>query len=310
MDVLSLYEKCTLCPHHCGVNRNEKFGFCKEGAVPNIVWTGLHKGEEAPVSGEHGSGMLFFRGCTLGCPTCQNIQISSNNGKSTLGTDYSIDGMARKMLSLQKSKAATISFVTAEHFAPSLVEAIKKARSMGLTIPTVFNTSGFMTCDTIDLLLPYIDIWLWDTKTLSSSVAKKYFGSKEYPGVEEASLSYLCSKVNSDEMESSYPKGIIVRHLVLPSHLEESKAVIRNFGEKYKDKCYFSLMYQFIPPTNADGDLLKPITKEDTEELEDLLFSLNIENGFIQELSENEEVWRPDFTRDNPFPSNFAKPII
>lgn len=309
MSVLSLYENCTLCPHSCSVNRSQAFGFCKESSASNIVWIGLHKGEEAPISGENGSGMLFFRGCTLQCPTCQNIQISSNREKESLGRNYTIDQIAEKMLLLQNAGAATISFVTAEHFAPTVVETVKLARDQGLKIPTVFNTSGFMTVDTIKLLLPVIDIWLWDTKTLSPDIAERYFGSKAYPEVEEEGLSYLTSCIDSENLDSDFPKGIIVRHLVLPGHIEESKAVIRNFAEKYKDKCYFSLMYQFIPPENAKGELLASITKADTEELEDLLFSLDIENGFIQELSPNEELWRPNFSKRNPFPKDFAKTI-
>lgn len=309
MSVLSLYENCTLCPHSCGVNRTQTLGFCNESNKPNIVWTGLHKGEEAPVSGENGSGMLFFRGCTLQCPTCQNIQISSNREKESLGRNYTIDQIVEKMLLIQNAGAATISFVTAEHFAPTVVEVVKLAKKHGLKIPTVFNTSGFMAVDTIKLLLPAIDIWLWDTKTLSPIIAEKYFGSKAYPEVEETGLSYLTSCIDSEKLDSDFPKGIIVRHLVLPGHIEESKAVIKNFAEKYKDKCYFSLMYQFIPPENAKGELLTSITKADTEELEDWLFSLDIENGFIQELSSNEELWRPNFTKSNPFPKDFAKAI-
>lgn len=305
-DVLEFYKNCTLCPHKCNVDRNKEFGFCKESSTPIIVWCGLHKGEEAPISGEKGSGMLFFRGCTLGCPTCQNIQISDSTKKDDFGHPYTIEEMSRAMLSLQKMGASTISFVTSEHFVPSCIAAIKMARENGLFLPTVFNTSGFMTKDTVKLLLPYIDIWLWDTKTLSSSLSKKYFGSEKYPAVEEEALEFLCENVNSDLLSAPYPKGIIVRHLVLPSHIEESKEVIRNFAHRYKDKCYFSLMYQFISSDDMPNELKVKLTKKDTEELENLLFSLDIENGFIQELSDEEEIWRPNFKNKNPFPSSFA----
>lgn len=308
-EFLSPYEHCTLCPRSCGINRKEKRGFCEEGDVPYIVWAGLHKGEEGPISGENGSGMLFFRGCSLGCSTCQNKQISSQSEKNSFGRPYTIEKIVSTMLSLQKMGATTISFVTAEHFAPSVALAIRKAREQGLTIPTVFNTSGFISENTIKILLPYIDIWLWDTKTLSSKVASKYFGTASYPSEEEKSLSFLTSVVDSSKMESTYPRGIIVRHLVLPSHISESKEVIKNFALKYKDKCYFSLMYQFIPMDTKDEALLKKLTEEEVESLENLLYSYDIENGFVQELSETEEDWRPDFKRPNPFPSSFAKPL-
>ena len=306
MNISDYYSSCTLCPRKCKVNRHSTFGFCREGATPTIAWYGLHKGEEYPISGEHGSGMLFFKGCSLGCSICQNNQISINSRSFTNYKLSSVEEMADMMINAQNQKAASISFVTAEHFAPHVVGAISTAREKGLVIPTVFNTSGFINKSTIDMLIPYIDIWLWDTKTLSPLVAKKYFGSELYPHSEEESLEYLCSLTDKSDMECKSPHGIIVRHLVLPHCIKESEEVIKNFAEKYKDKCYFSLMYQFIPPQNASEELKKRLTKEDAEYLENVLFENGIENGFIQELDNNEEIWRPDFNRSNPFPDGFA----
>lgn len=306
MNIRDYYSSCTLCPRECGANRYSICGFCKEGAVPTIAWYGLHKGEEYPISGKTGSGMFFFKGCSLGCSTCQNSQISINNKTYNNYKTVSVKEMADMMINAQSKNATSISFVTAEHFAPHVVSAISVAKQKGLHIPTVFNTSGFMKRQMIDMLAPYIDIWLWDTKTLSSNIAKKYFGSELYPQYEEDALSYLCSITGQSDMESSFPHGIIVRHLVLPGYIKESEDVIRNFAGKYKDKCYFSLMYQFIPPKNAENELKVRITKKDAEKLEDILFEEGIENGFIQEIDDNEEIWRPDFTRSNPFPDGFA----
>lgn len=306
-----MYKKCQLCPHQCSIDRTAlsrlaptspatPLSFCRESSTPHIAWIGLHKGEEYPISGKNGSGMFFFTGCTLLCPTCQNIQISDRNRDRMLGTYMTEQEVALKMLELQSKGAETISFVTAEHFAPSVVEAVKIARDKGLKIKTVFNTSGYMKKETIELLLPFIDIWLWDMKTLSNNIAKKYFGMENYPEIEEEGLKCLVHN----------KADVIVRHLVLPSYIAESIDVIKHFGKYYKDDCAFSLMYQFIPPKNTnDANLLKTLTSEDIELLENTVYDCGIENGFIQEKDDNEEVWRPDFTRINPFPSNFATPL-
>lgn len=304
-----IYSACTLCPRSCGVNRMLSKGWCACLSEPRVAWTGLHKGEEAPVSGENGSGMFFFVGCTLGCSICQNIDISTRSSYEELGEAFTPLALAEKMLILQGEGAETISFVTGEHFAVSIVEAIILARRSGLSIPTVFNTSGFMAKETIDLLLPVIDIWLWDTKTLSSSLAREYFGSESYPEVEDKALRYLLSKLGEEDLALEEGRGVIVRHLVLPGHIKESIEVIEHFARNYKDKCYFSLMYQFIPPENACDELKKRLTPADVEVLEDALFLGEIEKGFVQELDENEEVWRPNFRRSNPFPENFARTV-
>lgn len=286
-----------------------RLGFCKEGDTPTLAWCGLHKGEEYPISGENGSLMFFFKGCTLGCATCQNNQISIDSKEFKNYKTVSSKDIAMLMMRAEDVKATSVSFVTAEHFVPHIIKAVSIAREMGFKKTTVFNTSGFMKKETIDLLLPYIDIWLWDTKTLSQTLAEKYFGSAMYPKFEEEALEDLLSKIEKSEMETPYPHGVIVRHLVLPSHIKESEDVINNFAKKCKDKCYFSLMYQFIPPKNSSDELKTRLSKEDTERLENIVFESGIENGFIQELSENEEVWRPDFNRKNPFPEGFATPL-
>lgn len=291
------------------MNRHERGGFCRENDTPTLAWCGLHKGEEYPISGENGSLMFFFKGCSLGCATCQNNQISIDSKEFKNYKTVSSKEIATLMMKAEDVKATSVSFVTAEHFVPHIIEAVSLAREMGFKKPTVFNTSGFMKKETIDLLLPYIDIWLWDTKTLSSTLAEKYFGSAMYPKCEEKALEYLTNKIEGSDFESSFPHGVIVRHLVLPSHIKESEDVVRNFAKKYKDKCYFSLMYQFIPPKNSSDELGTRLSETDTEYLQNILFSEGIENGFIQELCENEEVWRPDFNRKNPFPEGFATPL-
>lgn len=208
--------------------------------------------------------------------------------------------MADVMLTLQNNGAATISFVTAEHFAPSVIKSIIIAREKGLKLKTVFNTSGYMKRDTIKLLNPYIDIWLWDMKTLSPLIAEKYFGFKNYPEIEEEGIRCL----------QALKADAIVRHLVIPAFIDESIDVINHFDAHYKDSFAFSLMYQFLPPKDTrDEALLKPLTNDDLERIKDALYSTEIENGFEQDPDPNEEQWRPNFKNLNPFPESFARAI-
>lgn len=288
----NLYSNCHLCPRECGVDRYNHIGFCREKAIPRIAWCGLHKGEEGPISGDNGSGMFFFTGCTLGCKYCQNYQISLENDKFDSSVELDEDTAVRLCWELKNMGANTISFVTAEHFAPFVVNLIKKLKKDGFALPFVLNTSGFIGVSTISMLIGLIDIWLWDTKTHSKRVASEFCGCEGYVEVEKKGLDYLC-KNDKNSL-------IIVRHLVLPGSEKESAECIKDF-EKYKGRCAFSLMGQFISP--KDPSLI--VKENEYNFVKKVLFSTDIEDGFIQELGD-EGSWIPDFYKKNPFPHNFA----
>ena len=231
---MSFYSSCQLCPHECHVDRvHGGRGVCNQGHLMNIAWIGLHKGEEPPVSQEYGSGTIFFTGCTLHCPFCQNEQISKR--ETTFTNFVSVDELAQYMIELQAMKAATINLVTATHFIPSIIESIKKAKKMGLSIPIVFNSSGFESVEAIKLIDPYIDLYLLDIKTFDEDVAITYCAYKRYPQVVLSLLDYLQERYQKSYIdESGALHGLLIRHLVFPNSLESTKKVLHYFATHLK----------------------------------------------------------------------------
>lgn len=297
MQEQSFYQNCKLCPNLCGVDRlSGQLGICGQSSIIKVAWSGLHKGEEPPVSGDKGSGMIFFSGCSLHCKYCQNYQISSYN--TELGIDINITDLATMMLELDSYGANTINLVTGTHFAPSIIEAIKKAKENGLNIPIVWNSSGFETVELLELINPYIDCYLFDLKTLNRLVASRFCGRKEYANVIIPALNYLAEKRKKEDL--------LIRHLVFPGTLNHSKKVIEWFGKNLKDKALFSLMVQFVSP--YPDQKFDPISTKEYDYLIDLLEENEIEDGFVQELGD-EQCWIPDFTKDNPFPEDFANTL-
>ncbi len=300
------YERCELCPHLCRVNRSAGMkGVCNQGDMMNIAWIGLHKGEEPPVSGEEGSGTIFFTGCTLQCPSCQNHQISSR------GTSFFVpvtpSELSEYMLALEHMGAATINLITGTHFIPSIRESLILAKEKGLSLPVVWNSSGFERPEALQLIDEYVDLYLLDIKTFEKRVAKKFCGCASYAEVISPLLDYLVKQhpltTYDDEGRLS---GILVRHLVYPGELESSREVLRYYGEHLKRHTHLSLMVQFCDPF-ASGKA-EAVSENEYEELLFLLEELGIEEGFVQELEDNID-WIPDFTKENPFPQGFAVPL-
>ena len=302
------YQHCRLCPNYCEVDRlaGER-GRCGETSTVRIAWSGLHKGEEPPVTGEHGSGMIFFSGCPLHCAYCQNHQISNRGeqGSPALGIELSIAELAQVMLGLQEMGANNINMVTGTHFIPSIIEALKLARKEGLTLDVVWNSSGFESIEGLKLIDPYIDLYLIDVKTLDEQVGAVFCGLALYAKKIQEVMEFLKTRKLSTQIDASGRlRGMLVRHLVFPQTLEATKEVLTYFARSLKDQAYLSLMVQFEPPK---GDTrFPPITEEEYESLLLLLEDLEIEEGFVQELGENVS-WIPDFTQDNPFPESFAQ---
>jgi len=300
------YSSCELCPHHCKVNRTiGQLGVCRQLDVMNIAWIGLHKGEEPPISKEFGSGTIFFTGCSLHCPFCQNEQISSSH--TTFYTLVTIEELASYMIELQEMKAASINLITGTHFIPSIRESIIIAKKNGLTIPIVWNSSGFESVEGLTLIDDVIDLYLLDIKTLDEATSSKYCSYREYPNVIKKVIDFLLDSGRNtyvDEHESLY--GMLIRHLVFPSSLESTYSVLRYFAATLKDKAFLSLMVQFINPHEHTGEPY--ISEDEYNDLLDFLEELGIEDGFVQELEDNVD-WIPDFTIDNPFPPGFAYPL-
>lgn len=300
------YGSCRLCPHACAVDRIAgKLGICGEGSTMRIAWVGLHRGEEPPLIGEHGSGTIFFTGCPLHCAYCQNCQISGRS--STVGVPVDTQRFAQLLLSLERFGAANANLVTGTHFIPSIIEGIELARSAGFSLPIVWNSSGFESVKALELIDPYIDTYLMDLKTLDPSVANRFCGFATYADYIVPVIEFLINRHPITEMVDGVLYGTIIRHLLFPGTYEATEAVLRWFAKHAKHAAWLSLMVQFVPPVQTKEDL-DEVSQETYDKLIDLLEELQIEEGFVQELADNIP-WIPDFSRENPFPQSFADPL-
>jgi len=299
-----MYEKCMLCPNACGVDRRVERGVCGEKDEVRIAWSGLHRGEEPPLSGDKGSGMIFFTGCPLHCRYCQNIQISSRAGKD-VGVTVSDEELKHIMLSLEEMGAKSLNLVTGTHFIPSIANALKLAKAEGFSLPVVWNSSGYESPEALGLIDPYIDIYLVDMKSLSPAVCSVFCGRRDYADHIIPVMDYIISHHPTTDMGKM--KGTIVRHLVFPDAIKATLETMEYFAKHYKESCYFSLMVQFVPPK---GDVFfPPLSDDEYDCLLDALDFFEIDNGFIQEKSDDDILWIPDFRKDVPFPESFCDPL-
>ena len=303
MIVTMEYEDCVLCPNECHVDRRKATGVCRQYDRTRIAWAGLHRGEEPPITGKNGSGMIFFTGCPLHCQYCQNRQISGSDGEN-YGIEISDDELVSIMLSLQDIGAATLNLVTGTHFIPAIIRALDAARERGFSLPVVWNSSGYESQHGLSLIDPYVDIYLVDCKTLDKGTAGRFCMTPRYASVIIPVLDFI--KAHHPYTDLDAMKGTLLRHLVFPGEIEATKEVLRAYAERYKDAFFLSLMTQFVPPL-GDADL-PCLTDAEYDGLVDLLEELGIDDGFMQDPSDDDVLWIPDFTKDIPFPLSFADP--
>ncbi|MEW5815172.1 MAG: radical SAM protein [Spirochaetota bacterium] len=306
--LIELYENCTLCPRNCGINRRQgKRGYCGEIDIVKLSSATVHMGEEPPVSGEKGSGTVFFAGCSLQCPFCQNYQISRDG----LGRGITIEELSAIFIALKKRGAENINLVTGTHFLPSIVAALHGAREKGLTLPVVWNSSGYESVKTIDCLDPWVDIYLPDLKTLDCEMAQKLFKASDYPEKASQAVLEMASRKKPVYSGAKLISGVILRHLVLPGMLTSTREVLQWFSENLYGKAVLSLMVQYIPRARGPGNEAIPGRTVDERECDTLLEWLNeygIDEGFIQEAETGTE-WVPDFNNANPFPSDLSQVV-
>ena len=289
--------ECRICPRDCKVDRkNGQKGFC------GVTGTGvagsraaLHMWEEPCISGEDGSGTVFFSGCPLRCVYCQNYEIA----RAERGKEITIERLAEIFLELQKKKANNINLVTPTHYSLEIIEAVKLARTKGLSIPIVYNCSGYELVKTLRKLEGIVDIYLVDYKYEDSVIAKKYSNAENYPEIVKLALEEMvrqCGEAVFDERDIM-KKGVIVRHLLLPEQLQNAKDVVKYVYETYGDAVYLSLMNQYTPLPHVEKwpELNRKVTEEEYEALVDYAIELGVENGFIQEGETAEESFIPSF---------------
>lgn len=291
-----MLEKCELCPHRCKVNRKEgKIGRCKCDDKIKIALSSLHYYEEPCISGENGSGTVFFSNCNLNCKYCQNYKISQL-GK---GKYITIEELADVFISQQENKANNINLVTPTMYVEQIIEAIKIARKKGLTIPIVYNSNGYENIETIKMLNGYIDVYLPDLKYADNNLAKKYSNIDNYFETATQAIKEMYNQVGAPILDENgiIKKGLIIRHLVLPNFIDNSKKVLKWIKDNIDDDVYVSIMAQYFPTYLAKEDeyINRKLTKEEYEDIENYVYELNFENGYMQDLGEHEEEYVPDF---------------
>ena len=292
--MLQQLEKCELCPHMCKVNRNEgKTGRCKSNQNIKIALYSVHNFEEPCISGKNGSGTVFFSNCNLSCIFCQNYEISQL-GK---GKEIDINELANIFIKQQERNVQNINLVTPTSYAVQIIEAIKIAKNKGLKIPIVYNTNGYESIETLKMLDGYIDIYLPDLKYYYNNLAEKYSKVKNYFEIATNAIKEMYRQVGRAILDKNgvMKKGLMIRHLVLPNEIKNSKMVLKWIKENMSEDVFVSVMAQYFPTYLAKNvdNLNRKLTKEEYEEIENYVYELDLKNGYMQDLGEHEEEYVP-----------------
>lgn len=290
------YRHCTLCPRGCGVDRTSGArGFCGASDVVCVGRAALHAWEEPPLSGERGSGTVFFTHCTLGCVFCQNRTISRREAQGKPVTQERLAGI---FLELQTQGAHNINLVTASHYAPTVRAALQQARAKGLYIPIVYNCGGYETVETLRMLNGLIDIYLPDFKYYSSYYAGMYSGAPDYPDFAKEAIAEMVRQTGAPQFDQTgmMTRGTIVRHLMLPGLAGDTAQVLRYLAEHFGDRILVSLMRQYTPFGMAERypELDRKITDEEYEQAVTLFSELGLA-GFLQDKESISESFIPSF---------------
>lgn len=290
-------EACVLCPRRCSVDRSKgKKGYCGESESIRVARTSLHQWEEPCITGEYGSGTVFFSGCSLKCIFCQNHNIAD----SSVGREFTQEELSDAFLRLQENKATNINLVTAGHFADRLVRVICLAKDRGLKIPIVYNSSGYETAEALRKLDGLIDVYLPDCKFYSEDIAAKYAKAPDYFEVAKTAIKEMVRQVGEPQFEKQHgtmQKGVIVRHLILPGHTKDSMEILRYLYETYEDQIYLSIMNQYTPMGKWENfpNLNRRVTRREYEKVVDYAISLGVRNAFIQEGKTADQSFIPEF---------------
>lgn len=298
MQITSYMQDCTLCPRKCHANRlaGER-GFCAQTAEITAARAALHYWEEPCISGECGSGTVFFSGCNLQCVFCQNHTIAIGQ----TGQIISLERLSDIFLELQKKGAANINLVTGAHFIPQIAYALTKAKANGLNIPIVYNSSGYEEVSSLQLLEGLVDIYLPDMKYYSSELSLRYSHAADYFEKTSIAIAEMFRQVGIPQFDSEtglMKKGLIVRHLLLPGQSKDSKKVLRYLHNTYKNDIYVSIMNQYTPLDHVANhpELNRRITEAEYQKILSFAEQIDIENGFIQEGETASESFIPDFS--------------
>ena len=295
--MINKYKNCMLCSRKCNINRYEKKGICNATNQLKLARAALHYWEEPCISGETGSGTIFFSNCNLKCIFCQNKKISTQG----FGKYITIKRFSNICIELQEKGANNINLVTPTHYVPSIIKGIKKAKKKGLNIPVVYNTSTYETAETIEELKDIVDIYLPDLKYYDNELAKKYSNINNYFEIATKNIELMYKQVGNPKFNehNTMQKGVIVRVLLLPGHLNDAKRIIEYLYNKYGDNIYISIMNQYTPMSNLIKypNLNRKVTEIEYDELINYACDLGVKNAFIQEGETQIDSFIPDFDK-------------
>lgn len=296
MKNMNKYEDCLLCPRKCGINRSTgQTGVCGVSSEIKVARAALHYWEEPCISGKKGSGAVFFSGCSLHCVFCQNREIS--DGKA--GKVISKERLSDIFMELAGKGANNINLVTPGQYIPDIVWAVNDAKSRGMKLPIIYNTSGYENVTELKLLEGIVDVYLPDFKYMDSTLSAMYSRAKDYPSVAKQTLSEMVRQqpdVVIDDATGLIQKGVIVRQLLLPGHVNDAKAVLKYLYDTYHDHVYISMMSQFTPIALKDyPEINRTVTRREYERLVDYALKIGITNAFIQEGDVAKDSFIPAF---------------
>ena len=293
---MTLGNGCRLCPRQCGADREGGVrGMCGCTDEIRVARAALHMWEEPCISGEAGSGAVFFAGCPLHCIYCQNRVISGGNA----GKPVSKERLTEIFLELQQKGAANVNLVTAGHYALAVSEAVRQAKRQGLTIPVVWNSGGYERIETLERISDVIDVWLPDLKYVRKETAQAFSHAPDYPETSKAAIDYMVKTAGEPVFDDRgyIKRGVIVRHLVLPGHTEESKEVVKYLYDTYRERIWISLLNQYTPPGEKlpYKELNRRLTTYEYDKVTDYALSVGVTNAYVQERSAASEEFIPVF---------------
>lgn len=293
---------CNICPRKCNIDRAVSHGYCGESDSVRLARAALHMWEEPCISGDRGSGAVFFTGCNMRCVFCQNSEIAHGN----VGMEVTIDRLADIFLELECKGAANINLVTPSHYVVQIKEAMEKARALGLKIPFVYNTSSYEFPQTLQMLDGLVDIYLPDFKYMDASLSAKYSNAPDYPDVASAAISEMVRQISdrfgNEELctfdeDGMMKHGVIVRHMILPGHTKDSIDVIRTLYEKYGDSVYISIMNQYtpLPHVKKYRELDRKVTRREYDKVVSAAIDMGVSNAYIQDGETGSDSFIPSF---------------
>ena len=293
---MELLKECNLCPRKCGVNRYLQKGYCGASNKIKLAYYSLHMWEEPVLSGENGSGTIFFSHCNLRCMYCQNKKISIDG----YGKEISNKRLSEIMLTLQSKGAHNINLVTPTHYVPQIASVLRKIKGKELKIPVVYNTSSYENVGTLMVMKNLVDIYLADLKYFDDSLAEKYSLCKNYFETATMAIDEMFRQVGPVQLDQNgmMIRGLIVRVLLLPGHVRDAKEIINYLYKTYGDDIYISIMNQYTPVNSCPFDNLnRKVTEEEYEELINFALTIGVTSAFIQEGDTASESFIPEFDK-------------